>query len=76
VSLNPGVGVRVQIGSDGEVPTALLLGSVQSIGYRSLPLVAIHLSPKFALEFHAAWSIPMSGAEYSDRYLGGFAWEF
>jgi hypothetical protein len=54
----------------------LVLGSVQSIGYRSLPLVAVHLSPRFSLDGYTSWAVNLRTGDVRDRYLAGFTWNF
>jgi hypothetical protein len=80
VSFYFGVGLQHAIVIEQNAPNlvqnALRFGSVLMLGYRSLPLVQVHLSPKFSLDAHASWAIVMETGGFSDRYLGGFTWEF
>jgi len=52
------------------------IGSIQSLGYRALPLVQLHISPKFSLDGYASWSVDVHGGAVRDRYLGGITWAF
>jgi hypothetical protein len=52
------------------------VGSVQTLGFRRLPLVAIHLTPKLSLDLAAAWNVGLSHGDVSDSYMGGFTWMF
>lgn len=54
----------------------LVLGSVQSLGYRPLPLLQIHLSRRFSLDGYASIGIDLRGGTVRDRYLAGFTWAF
>jgi hypothetical protein len=56
--------------------SAVTLGASQSLGYRPLPLVQVHLSRRFSLDAYAAWAFDLRGGPMSDRYLGGFSWAF
>jgi hypothetical protein len=55
--------------------TALLFGSVQSLGYRPLPLVQLHLSRRFSIDGYASVGVGFEGG-LRDRYLAGFTWAF
>ncbi len=55
--------------------TAVLFGSIQSLGYRPLPLVQVHLSRRFSLDGYASVGVDFEG-HLRDRYLGGFTWAF
>jgi Caspase domain len=59
----------------GSRQTALLFGSVQSLGYRALPLVQVHLSRRFSLDGYASVGFDFDGRR-RDRYLAGFTWAF
>jgi hypothetical protein len=82
VSLHPGIGARagLHLGGPeprpGELPRELVFGSVLSLGYRSLPLVQVHVAPSFSLDAHAAWNIDLATGEVRDCYLAGFTWNF
>jgi hypothetical protein len=56
--------------------SSIVFGSVQSLGYRPLPLVQVHLSRRFSLDAYASWSVDLRDGAVSDRYLGGFTWAF
>jgi hypothetical protein len=51
------------------------VGAVQTLGYRSLPLVQVHLSRRFSLDGYAAWWFDLAGGPVRDRYLAGFTWQ-
>jgi caspase domain-containing protein len=54
----------------------LVFGSVQTLGYRSVPLVSVFLSPKFSLDAYVSWAVELRKGDVQDRYLGGFTWLF
>jgi hypothetical protein len=54
----------------------LSVGSVQALGYHSLPLVQIFLSRRFSLDGHASWSVDLHRGGLSDRYMAGFTAAF
>jgi hypothetical protein len=56
--------------------SSVLLGSVQTLGYRPLPLASVHLSPRFSLDAYASWEIELRTLALRDTYLGGFTWTF
>jgi len=56
--------------------SAVVVGAVQAIGYRPLPLLQVHLSRRFSVDGYASWSIDLRNGEVRDRYLGGFTWGF
>jgi hypothetical protein len=56
--------------------SSISFGSVQSIGYRPLPLVAVHLSQRFSLDAYAAWEVELRTRAVRDTYLAGFTWNF
>ena len=78
VSLHLAAGLEGPLGdvSPRNRGATLLLGSVQSIGYRSLPLIAVHVSPRFSLDAYASWAIDLRARDFRDRYLAGFTWSF
>lgn len=81
LSGNPSVesGPTTRILSDIDTVTngpTLALGSVQSLGYRPLPLIQIHLSRRFSLDGYAAVGIDLRDGTVRDRYLAGFTWAF
>lgn len=83
VSLHPGIGASFPMGSEDvasrpaqQGSSSLLLGAVLALGYRPLPLVQVHLSPRFALDAYATWSIDLRTGDVRDRYLAGFTWSF
>lgn len=56
--------------------SALVVGAVQTLGYRPLPLVQVHLSRRFSLDGYASWSFDLGTGDVRDRYLAGFTWAF
>jgi hypothetical protein len=80
VSLHLGVGfvhgITLEQSQSNVTRNVLQLGSVLMLGYRSLPLVQVHLSTKFSLDAHASWAFITETGAFSDRYLAGFTWEF
>jgi hypothetical protein len=86
VSLHFGAGIYAQPRvRDVEPPTAvpvpvpsaaITFGSVQALGWRSLPLVQVHVSRRFSIDAHASWSVDLRGGGVRDRYLGGFTYAF
>ena len=55
---------------------SIVIGSVQSLGFRPLPLIQVHLSRRFSLDAYASWSVDLRDGAVSDRYLGGFTYAF
>lgn len=49
---------------------------MQTLGYRSLPLVEVFLSPAFSLDGYASWGLDLDTRDVRGRYLGGFTWLF
>jgi hypothetical protein len=56
--------------------SSIVFGAVQSLGFRPLPLVQVHLSRRFSLDAYASWSIDLKDGAFRDRYLAGFSWAF
>jgi hypothetical protein len=52
----------------------LVFGSVQGIAYREIPLISVHLSPRFSLDGYASWAVDLESGAVHDRYLAGFTW--
>ncbi|MCU0687024.1 MAG: caspase family protein [Polyangiaceae bacterium] len=91
VTLSLGVGVNgsvtlaeaavpVSFDAAQELPRAsrsavFFFGSVQSLGYRALPLVRVHLSRRFSIDGDASVGVNLDG-DLRDRYLAGFTWAF
>jgi hypothetical protein len=59
-----------------EVESGLLLGAVQSLGYRPLPLLQIYVTDWLSLDAYASWAIQLDSGDVRDRYLAGFTWAF
>jgi hypothetical protein len=78
VSLHLGAGLDGEFGDVvpiGQTAT-IVLGAVQSIGYRSLPLLAVHLSQRFSVDAYASWAVNLRTGDFRDQYLAGFTWSF
>jgi len=58
------------------VPTssAIAFGAVQTLGYRPLPLVQVHVTRSWSVDAYASWSVDLRTADVQDRYLGGFTY--
>jgi hypothetical protein len=52
----------------------IAFGSLQSIGYRPLPLVQVHLSPSFSLDAYGVWTVSLHDDPGRQLYLGGLSW--
>lgn len=52
----------------------LAFGSLQALGYRPLPLVQVHLSPRFSLDAYAAWTVSLRDEPGRQFYLAGLGW--
>lgn len=64
-------------GADLEVVDAfagVAVGSVLNLGYVSLPLVQVHVTPSFSLDGYASWSIPLRSQPVYSSYSAGFTW--
>jgi hypothetical protein len=66
-------GTRVPL--DG-VDAGLMLGAVQSLGYRPLPLMQFFVTDWLSIDAYASWAINLDSGDVRDRYLGGFSWAF
>jgi hypothetical protein len=60
----------------GSNSNELVLGAVQTLGYRSLPLIEVFLSPTLSLDGYASWGLDLRTNDVRDRYLGGLTWLF
>lgn len=78
VTLHFGLGYEASPDSDRPDQTfarkVFIVGASQSLGYRSLPLIQVHVSRRVSLDLYATWSIDTRGVR--DRYLGGVTWAF
>jgi hypothetical protein len=54
----------------------LVLGAVQSLGYRPLPLLQVYVADWLSLDAYASWAIQLDSGDVRDRYLAGFTWAF
>jgi hypothetical protein len=66
----------VEIPLDDDVDNGLLLGAVQSLGYRPLPLLQLFVGESLSIDAYATWAINLDTGDVRDRYLGGFSWAF
>jgi hypothetical protein len=64
--------------SDPAIPltSTLCFGSIQSLGFRALPLIQLHLSPTLSIDGYASWSVDVHGGTVRDRYLAGLTRAF
>ena len=53
---------------------SLTIGSVQSFGLRSVPLVQVHLSDIWSLDLHAAVNVNFATGKVTESYMAGFTW--
>lgn len=58
------------------IDSEIAFGSLQSLGYRPLPLVQVHLSPSFSLDAYAVWTLSLNDDPGRQLYLAGFSWVF
>jgi hypothetical protein len=61
---------------DEPVPPGIVFGAVQTLGYRSLPLVQLHVTDWLSLDAYATWAVNLDNGDVRDRVLGGFTWTF
>jgi hypothetical protein len=59
-----------------DVESGLVLGAVQALGYRSLPLFQIYVTDSLSIDAYASWAIRLGSGDVRDRYLAGFTWAF
>jgi hypothetical protein len=71
-----GVALSLGAGWAGGDSDELVFGAVQTLGYRSLPLIEVFLSPSFSLDGYASWGVDLQTHDVRDRYLAGFTWLF
>jgi hypothetical protein len=53
-----------------------MIGSVQSVGYRALPLVQVHVRDNLSIDAHASLKVGLKSRELRDNYLIGVTWNF
>jgi hypothetical protein len=75
VALGAGYGGGIAL-HDDPVPGDLVLGAVQSLGYRPLPLLQLYVTDWFSIDAYASWSIKLDNGDVRDRLLAGFTWSF
>jgi hypothetical protein len=61
---------------DDPVPGRLVLGAQQSLGYRPLPLLQLHVTDWLSIDAYASVAINLDNGDVRDRLLGGFTWTF
>ena len=61
---------------DDPIPNGFLLGAVQALGYRPLPLLQVHVTDWLSLDAYASWAVNLESGDVRDRYLAGFTWTF
>lgn len=61
---------------DDPVAGAIVFGSIQSLGYRPLPLLQVHVTEWFSVDAYAAWAIHLEGGDVRDQVLGGVTLAF
>jgi len=61
---------------DEPVAPGIVFGAIQTLGYRSLPLVQVHVTDWLSLDAYAAWAVNLDNGDVRDRVLGGFTWTF
>ncbi|WP_394830079.1 caspase family protein [Pendulispora rubella] len=88
VTLNAAVGITSDVRLGGREVYAgyeplitpeplLVIGSVQSLGYRALPLVQAHFSPRFSIDGYMSFGFDLTGnRQLRERYLVGLTWNF
>ena len=79
LTLSPGAGwlgdVRVRdTALESDLDSEIAFGALQSVGYRPLPLVQVHLSPTFSLDAYAIWTVSMHDDPGRQFYLAGVSW--
>ena len=79
VTLSPGAGWIGQVrlrdtAMEASLDNEIAFGSVQSLGYRPLPLVQVHVSTSFSLDAYAVWTVSLNDDPGRQIYLAGFTW--
>jgi hypothetical protein len=74
VSVRTADGTLLPLSDD--VEDGVVLGAVQSLGYRPLPLLQIYVTDWLSLDAYASWAIQLDSGDVRDRYLAGFSWAF
>lgn len=54
--------------------SSIVFGSVQTLGFRQIPLVQVHVSKQLSLDAYASWAVGLHGEGTTDRYLAGLTW--
>ena len=73
-SVSSADGTELPLGDD--VESGIVVGALQTLGYRPLPLVQIYLVDWLSLDAYATWAINLDTGNVRDRYLAGFTWTF
>ena len=75
VQRTPRTPAEIAVGFTPTYPSATaLVGAIQTLGYRPLPLLQVHLTRSFSLDAHASFGIDLRNGTFRDRYLAGFTW--
>jgi hypothetical protein len=79
LTLAPGAGwvgdVRLRdTAMEAPLDSEIAFGSLQSLGYRPLPLVQVHLASSFSLDAYAVWTVSLHDDPGRQFYLAGFTW--
>jgi hypothetical protein len=61
---------------DDPVAGRVVFGSLQSLGYRPLPLLQLHVTDWLSIDAYATWAINVDNGDVRDRLLAGFTWTF
>lgn len=61
---------------DSERDLKISFGSVQSLGFRQIPLVQFHITKWMSVDLHASFTLDLRTRQLSDRYMAGFTFSF
>jgi hypothetical protein len=61
---------------DDPVTGRVVLGALQSLGYRPVPLLQLYLAEWLSLDAYASWAINLDTGDVRDRLLAGVTWTF
>jgi len=61
---------------DDPIDGRLVLGALQSLGYRPLPLLQLYVTDWLSIDAYASWAINLDNGDVRDRLLAGFSWTF
>ena len=54
----------------------VFIGSSQTLAYRQLPLVEVHVSRRFSVDASASWGYEVNTGHVGDELTAGFAYSF